>query len=108
MRLRSWKRIEKPGSSLVGLAGIALPVGGTWLEIDDLPVLITNGKAWTTWPAKPVITKGGTVAKLPGTSKVQYVNILRWGDRETSQRFSQAVVDLVRQRDPQAFGEAAP
>lgn len=103
MQLRSWKRIEKPGSALLGLAGIALPVGGSWLEIDDLPVLTTNGKIWAAWPGKPVLTREGTVAKFPGTSKIHYVNVLRWRDRDTSTRFSQAVVDLVRAADPSAF-----
>jgi hypothetical protein len=71
--------------------------------VDDLPVLMTGGKAWAAWPAKPVLTKEGHVASIPGTSKIRYVSILRWADRETSQRFSQRVVELVRQRDPEAF-----
>jgi hypothetical protein len=103
MQLRSWKRIDKAGSPVIGFAGIALPVGGGWLEVDDLPVLTTSGKTWAAWPAKPLITREGQLARLPGTSKVHYVNILRWSKRETATRFSQAVVELVRQRDPSAF-----
>jgi hypothetical protein len=103
IELRSWKRIDKAGSALVGVARIALPYKGDWLEIDDLPVLTTNGKAWAAWPGKPLLTKEGTVARIPATGKVHYVAILRWGKRETATRFSQAVVELVRQRDPGAF-----
>jgi hypothetical protein len=103
MRLRSWKRVGKPGSALIGVARIALPYKGDWLEIDDLPVLMTSGKAWAAWPGKPLLTKEGAVARIPGTGKVHYIAILRWGKRETAARFSQAVVDLVRQRDPGAF-----
>jgi hypothetical protein len=103
MALRAWKRVSKPGSSLIGLASIGMPIGGARLDIDDLPVLITNGKAWAAFPGKPVLTKEGAVARVPGTGKTQYMNVLRWRDRETSQRFSQAVVDLVRAADPEAF-----
>jgi hypothetical protein len=103
MQLRSWKRIDKAGSTVVGFAGIALPYRGGWLVVDDLPVLTINGKVWAAWPGKPVITKEGALARIPGTSRVRYVNILHWKGRGVSARFSQAVVDLVRQRDPGAF-----
>jgi hypothetical protein len=106
IQLRSWMRIDK--GALIGIAGITLPVGGAWLEIDDLPVLQSHGKAWAALPAKPVITKEGTVARIPGTGKTHYVNILRWGDREISTRVSQAVVALVRQCDPGAFERGEP
>jgi hypothetical protein len=107
MQLRSWKRIDKAGSALVGVAGIALPYKGGWLVVDDLPILMTNGKAWATWPAKPVITKEGLVARIPGTGKIHYVNILHWEGRGISTRFSQAIVELVQLRDPGAFEREA-
>jgi hypothetical protein len=108
MQLRSWKRIDKAGSAVVGFAGIALPYRGGWLVVDDLPVLMTNGKVWAAWPGKPLLTREGAVARLPGTRKVHYVNILLWEGDGVSARFSQAVVDLVRQRDPGAFEPGAP
>jgi hypothetical protein len=101
--------VEKAGSALVGVAGVALPYKGGWLIVDDLPVLMVNGKAWATWPAKPLLTKEGSVARIPGTGKVKYVNILHWEGPGVAARFSQTVVGLVRQRDPSAFereGEA--
>jgi hypothetical protein len=63
---------------------------------------MTNGKAWAAWPGKPVLREG-KIARLPGSSKPQYVNILRWRDPEIGKRFSEAVVKLVRQADPGAF-----
>jgi hypothetical protein len=98
MTLRSWKAVRK--GSLVGFAAISLPVG---IDIDDVPVLITNGKAWATLPARPVITSDGRVAKLPGSSKTQYVSFLRWRDRALSTAFSERVVELVRQAHPDAL-----
>ena len=85
--------------SLIGFAAISLPSG---LEIDDIPLLMTNGKAWATLPARPVISSDGRVVKIPGTSKNQYVSFLRWRDRALSTAFSQRVVELVRQAHPDA------
>jgi hypothetical protein len=100
MTLRKWKRIQK--GNLIGVAGIALPFGGTWLDVDDVSVCVTNGKVWAAWPGKPVV-KDGQVARLPGSSKLQYVNILHWRDPEIGKRFSVAVIELVRAADPETF-----
>jgi hypothetical protein len=77
MVLRAWKPVRK--GALIGFAAISLPSG---LEIDDVPVLISGGRAWAALPARPVITNDGRVAKLPGTS-----------------------VALVREHHPEAFVE---
>jgi hypothetical protein len=98
MTLRSWKPMRK--GSLIGFAAISLPAG---LEIDDIPVLMTNGKARATLPARPVISSDGRVVKIPGTSKNQYVSFLRWRDRALSAAFSERVVELVRQAHPDAL-----
>jgi hypothetical protein len=60
MTLRKWKRIQK--GARIGVAGIALPFGGSWLDIDDVPILMTNGKAWAIWPGKPVVAPDGRIA----------------------------------------------
>jgi hypothetical protein len=103
LKLRSWKRVDK--GSLIGFACISLRFGEDWLDIDDLPVLMTAGKAWASFPAKPILNKEGYHAKLPGSLKGQYVNILRWQESGVSTRFSRAVIRLVRDADPLAFGE---
>jgi hypothetical protein len=100
MTLRSWKLIRK--GSLIGMAGISLAGG---LEIDDVAVLKTHGKAWATLPARPVISSDGRVCKIPGTGKTQYVSFLRWRDRDLSTAFSDRVVALVRQAHPDAFDD---
>jgi hypothetical protein len=100
MTLRSWRPIRK--GALIGFAAISLPVG---LEIDDVPVLVSGGKAWATLPARPIITADGRVAKLPGTGKPQFITFLRWRDRQLSAAFSQRVVALVREHHPEAFVE---
>jgi hypothetical protein len=42
-----------------------------------------------------VITVEGAVAKVPGTGKIQYVSVLRWREKEMSQRFSDGVIALI-------------
>jgi hypothetical protein len=68
MTLRKWKRIQK--GALIGVAGIALPFGGSWLDLDDVPILMTKGKAWATWQGKPVVAQDGRIARLPGTGAI--------------------------------------
>jgi hypothetical protein len=97
MVLCRWKRIRK--GALRGFANVSLPNG---LEIDDVAVLETAGKAWAALPARPVITEDGRIARLPGSSKLHYVTHLRWRDREQAAAFSRRVVELVRAADPDA------
>jgi len=52
--------------------------------------------AWEARPSKPVITVEGAVAKVPGTGKIQYMSVLRWREKEMSQRFSDGVIALIR------------
>jgi hypothetical protein len=105
LRLRSWKRIAKPGSALIGVARVTLPIGGALLDIDDLPVLSAGGKTWAAWPGKPIVDAEGRVLRIPTTGKPRFVSFLHWQEREIAIRFSRAVVELVRQRDPEAFRE---
>ena len=104
MTLRSWKPVRK--GSLIGFAGVDLPIG---LQIDDIVVMAAGSTIWATLPARPVLTTDGRVARLPGSSKPHYVSILRWRDRKLSAAFSRRVVELVREQHPDAFenGDAA-
>jgi hypothetical protein len=83
MRLVSFKPMVK--GSLRGLATVQLPNG---LRITECPVLTSNGKAWETFPID---------------GKKQYTSILAWPDRETADRWSLAVVELVRAKHPGAL-----
>jgi hypothetical protein len=90
--------------ALIGFANVTLPWG---FEIDDVPVLLSGGKAWASLPARPVIIDG-RAAFVPGKpGKQQYVSILRWSTRELTDGFSEKVVALVRARDPGAFNDGS-
>ena len=96
MRLISWKSLVK--NSLRGFATIELPIG---LKIVDCPVLVSNGKTWASLPTKPVLDRDGKHVKPDG--KPQYSAILEWKSRDLADRFSQAVVELVRTEYPAAL-----
>ena len=98
MRLIGFKPLVK--GSLRGFATVQLPIG---LTIEDCPVLVGRNGAWAALPAKPVLDREGRQVKPDG--KPQYVAILKWRDRDLSDRFSAAVVDLVRQHHPDALDE---
>jgi len=99
MRLVSFKQLpNRNGGALVGFANVELPSG---LKINDCPVLISNGKAWAAFPAKPQIGQDGRQIVIDG--KKQFTAILSWPDRATANRWSDAVVDLVRAKHPEAF-----
>jgi hypothetical protein len=96
MRLISFKPIIK--GSLRGFATVELPIG---LVIEECPVLVGLHGAWAALPSKPVLDREGRQAKPDG--KPQYAAIMKWRDRELQNRFSQAVVDLVRDYDSDAL-----
>jgi hypothetical protein len=96
MRLISFKPLIK--GALRGFANVELPSG---LRITDCPVLTSNGKTWATLPSKPVLNHEGRHVEVSG--KKQYVPIIEWRDRDLSDRFSVAVVELVKAKHPDAL-----
>jgi hypothetical protein len=101
MRLVSFKPLAK--GALRGFAHLELPNG---LRITDCPVLTSNGKAWATLPSKPVLDREGRHVEVSG--KKQYASILEWRDRDLSDRFSSAVVELVRAKHSDALDGGTP
>jgi hypothetical protein len=93
MRLISFKPLVK--GSLRGFATVQLPIG---LTIEDCPVLVGRNGAWAALPAKPVLDREGRQVKPDG--KPQYIPVLKWRDRDLTDRFSAAVVDLIRSQHP--------
>lgn len=100
MRLVGFKPLTK--GALRGFATVQLSIG---LTIEDCPVLTTGGRVWAALPGKPVLDREGRQAKPDG--KPQYAAILKWRDRELADRWSAAVVELVRERHPELFDERA-
>jgi hypothetical protein len=99
LRLVSWRRLVK--NSLRGFATVELPIG---LTISDIPVLAGKNGAWAALPSKPQVGPDGA-QRRDINGKPLYVPILEWRDRELSKRFSAAVIALIHEANPDAFGE---
>jgi DNA-binding cell septation regulator SpoVG len=96
MRLVSFKPLVK--GALRGFANVELPNG---LRIDDCPICVGGNGAWAALPSKPVLDREGKQVETDG--KRQYAALLHWPDRETQDRWSDAVVALVRQAHSEAL-----
>jgi hypothetical protein len=94
LRLVSWQPFRKGPPR--GFATIELPIG---LRIFDVPIRTGANGLWAGLPAKPEIDRDGR-RKTDINGKPVYAEVLRWRDRELSDRFSRAVVALVRQAHP--------
>jgi hypothetical protein len=95
LRLISFRLLKKGG-----LLGFAI-VDYLGLVIVDCPLQITHGRVWCGLPGKPVLDADGHHIKLDG--KGQYAAVNKWRDRAHSDRFSDRVVELVRQQYPGAL-----
>jgi hypothetical protein len=99
MVLRSWRPM--PRNTLAGFADIELLNG---LQIDDVAVHIRERRAWANLPARPMLDEAGQALR-DDRGKVRYAPILRWRTRDLGDRFSAAVVELVRTAYPGALGD---
>jgi len=94
MRLLEWRAFRK--NTLHGFAVVELPSG---LVIRDVTIHEKNSKWWASLPSRPVLDVGGRQVTNPAGHK-QYAALLGWRDRALADRFSVAVVDLVRAQHP--------
>lgn len=99
MRLESFKPLRK--GVLLGFASVRLPIG---LVIADITICTSHGRIWASLPSKPLLDAEGRHA-TDGNGKRRYAPILAWADRETQDRWSAAVVQLVRQHHPEALDD---
>ena len=86
-------------NTLRGFATIKIP--DIRLRIKDVALHRKGESQWAALPAKPQIKDGKAVTNAEG--KAQYVHILEFTDRATSDAFSRAVVDAVLKFNPRAL-----
>jgi hypothetical protein len=87
-------------NTLCGFASVFLPEIG--LRIKDVTIFEKGSKRWAGLPAKPQISKDGTVIR-DDAGKQQYVSILEFSSRDISDAFSAAVIRAVLEHSPDAF-----
>lgn len=98
MKLLSFKPIGKAG--LAGFAVIELSIG---LRIADVPVFVTGQSGpWAGLPRRPVLDRDRR-QRIGADGRPAFEPICEWNDREASNRFSAAVVELVRAAHPEVF-----
>jgi hypothetical protein len=102
MRLLDFREMRR--GSLIGFARVRLPIG---LTIHDVAVLVSRNSPFAVLPTKARIDTEGR-QKRDANGRPAYQPVLEWGSRELSDRFSAAVLSLVRQVCPDAFDRGVP
>ncbi len=89
--------------SLIGFCKIAVePFGWTLV---DCPVNVSNGRAWASPPSKACLDRQRQVIR-DDRGRVKYASMVEFASRDDRDRFSEAVVALVRRKHPRAFDDA--
>jgi hypothetical protein len=96
LRLLKWRPVAK--GALRGFADVEFWFG---LKIADCPVLVSHGRAWVSFPGRPVLTDGRHRQDEHG--KPAYATLLSWRDRKLQDRFSAAVIELLLEAHPGAL-----
>ena len=97
-------RAHRSGT-LYGFATLFIPE--LQLKISDCPVHEKAGQRWLSFPAKPQLTKDGSVRRDDATGKILYASVIEFIDRDFRSAFSQRAIDSLLERFPHAFDEAA-
>lgn len=102
LRLISFKPIGKSG--LAGFASVEIGIG---LRLFELPVFVggQNGP-WVALPRRPSLDRERR-QRTGADGKPAFEAVAEWKDRETSDRFSTAVVELIRSAHPEVFEDRA-
>lgn len=100
MRLVEFRAMQR--NTLHGFATVELRNG---LVVRDLAIHEKGGRWWVSFPARPVLDAEGRHIANHGGHK-QYAALLGWRDRDLADRFSAAVIALIREVHPGAFGDA--
>jgi hypothetical protein len=98
LRLLSFKPIAKNG--LAGFASVELGIG---LRLFDLPVF-SSGQAgpWVGLPRRPSLDRDQR-QRIGADGKPAFEAVAEWRDHETANRFSAAVIELIRATYPDAL-----
>lgn len=92
MNLTGFKPFSK--NTLRGFATVELAIG---LIITDIPVHAKGDRSYALLPSKPQLD-GDVIRRIDG--KPQYAAIIRWNSRERSDKFSDALVQLINDAHP--------
>lgn len=92
--LLEWRSMKR--NTLRGFAKVRI---GKSLTVSDVSVHTSHGRRWASMPSKPIVSTDGQLQR-DEVGKVKYVPILQWDDKETADRFSEAVIAAVEAKHP--------
>jgi hypothetical protein len=94
LRLRSFRPLAK--GALRGFATVELPCG---LVLCDVAIFAGRNGLWASLPSKPRLDQNGR-HRSDINGKPQYTSVAEWKTRELADRFSTAVIALIRAGHP--------
>jgi hypothetical protein len=97
MTVENFKAI--PAGAMRGVCDVTLPSG---LVLHRCSIFARDGRAWASPPSKQVIGRDGTVQKT-AEGKVRYEPTVSFVDRQTQERWSNAVIAALRIVNPEAL-----
>jgi hypothetical protein len=102
LTLIDWRPCRR--NTLRGFAAVELPSG---LRIADVTVHVSGSRAWAGMPARPIVDTATGAALRDERARIRYAPILWWRSRDLADRWSHAVVALVRAAHPDALDSEA-
>jgi hypothetical protein len=100
MKILHWRSVAA-GGSMRGGVDLELDIG---LQIYEVIVHVGNNGPWVALPARVVLNKDGAIRRKLASGKPDYQRILKWRDRDTTDKFSAAVIRLLLRDYPDALG----
>jgi hypothetical protein len=75
------------------------------LTLYDCTVHVDGAEAWVNLPTKPVIDRDKRHQRNAVTGKLEYVVAAKWDSQAVRDRFSKAVIELIRARHLSALDD---
>jgi len=86
-------------STLRGFARVRMPSG---MIFHDVAIHAKGDAAWASPASKPMLDRN-SVAVRDGEDKIRYVPLVTFASRELRDRFSEGVIEALRQSHPAAL-----
>ena len=97
--ISDWRPLRK--GALRGFASVSMPSG---MQLREVSIMQSNGRAWASPPSKPMLDRDGHVM-VDDAGKRRYSAIIEFASKETRDRWSAAVIVALREAHPEALGD---
>ncbi len=97
MQIANFKPVA--AGALRGFCDVTMPSGMT---LHRCGIFAKDGRAWASPPSKQVIGKDGTVQR-DASGKTRYEPTVTFADRPTQERWSSAVIEVLRIAHPEVL-----